>query len=65
MSKVGKALERFVKALQSNGGNITVSGSGLVHVPQGQLNEIPKIIQKHHDQEAERTRLQGYVRRLA
>jgi RNase P/RNase MRP subunit p29 len=56
MSKFRKALERFVMALQSNGDNIMVSGSGLVHVPQRRLNEIPKVIQEHHDQEARRAR---------
>jgi len=64
MSKFRKTLERFLMALQSNGDNIMVSGSGLVRVSQGRLNEIPKVIQEHHDQEARRAMQQGCVRRV-
>ena len=39
-----------------------VSGSGLVKVPVGQLNEIPKVIQKFHEAEAARVRLEGLTR---
>ena len=58
-----QALGKFVTTLQRNGDNFTVAGSGLVDVPQGRLNEIPKVIEEHHVQEAERARLLGYTRR--
>lgn len=58
-----QVLGRFVMALQRNGYSFMVAGSGLVDVPQGRLNEIPKVIQEHHVQEAERVRLLGYIRR--
>ena len=64
MSIVRKTLEKALKALRSDGGNITVLGSGLVHVPQGRLNVIPKIILEHHVQESERAKLEGYIRRF-
>jgi len=57
-------LERLVKALQSNGDSFMVTGSGLVQVPRGRWNEIPKVIQEHHAQEAERVMLQGCIRRV-
>ena len=58
-----QVLGRFVMALQRNRYSFMVAGSGLVDVPQGRLNEIPKVIQERHVQEAERVRLLGYIRR--
>ena len=40
-----------------------VHGSGLIPIPMGQLNEIPKVIQEFHDVEAARVILAGTVRR--
>jgi hypothetical protein len=59
--KVKKAFERFVVLFHSDG-DIIVHGSGIVRVPQGRLNEIPKVIREHHLQEAERARLLGLAR---
>jgi len=42
---------------------VWVTGSGLVHVPEGRLSEIPKVIAEHHLQEAERARLVASIRR--
>jgi hypothetical protein len=64
ISKLGKALGRFMMALLSNGDDLIVIGSSLVHVPRARLNEISKVIQEHHGQEAERARLLGFVRRV-
>jgi hypothetical protein len=40
-----------------------VQGSGLIPIPMGQLNKIPKVIQEFHDVEAKRERLAATVRR--
>ena len=40
-----------------------VHGSGLVRIPMGRMNEIPKVIQEFHDQEAARVRLAATARR--
>jgi hypothetical protein len=34
-----------------------VQGSGLIRIPIGRLNEIPKVIREFHEQEAARMRL--------
>ncbi len=44
-------------------GEIYVMGSGLVRVPPGRVNEIPKVIQEHHEREAERARWLLWARR--
>jgi len=40
-----------------------VDGSGLIPVPIGRLNEVQKVIQEFHEQEAFRARLAGIARR--
>ena len=40
-----------------------VEGSGLIPVPIGRLNEVPKVIQEFHEQEAFRATLAGIARR--
>ena len=40
-----------------------VHGSGLIQIPKGRLNEIPKVIQEFHDFEAARMRRTEFSRR--
>jgi len=39
-----------------------VHGSGLVRIPVGRLNEIPRVIQEFHEREAARVRLEGIAK---
>ncbi|MDV3293154.1 MAG: hypothetical protein LYZ70_02680 [Nitrososphaerales archaeon] len=41
-----------------------VTGSGLVYIPPGRLNEISKVVAEHHAQEAERAKILASVRRV-
>ena len=40
-----------------------VHGSGLVRIPMGRVNEIPKVIHEFHEREAARARLVATARR--
>ncbi len=64
-----KTLERIRKTLVRRRGekkedDLWVTGSGLVYVPKGRLNEIRKVIAEHHAQETERAKMLAYVRRV-
>lgn len=64
-----KTLERIRKILARRPGekkedDLWVTGSGLVHVPEGRLNEIRKVIAEHHAREAERAKMLASVRRV-
>ncbi len=41
-----------------------VTGSGLVPVPKGRINEIEKVIQEHHRSEAEQAKRVALARRM-
>jgi hypothetical protein len=42
---------------------LLVTGSGLVYVPKGRINEIPKVIAEHHLREVERAMTMGSMKR--
>ena len=54
----------FGKSSKAEQKQYYVHGSGLVPIPAGRLNEIPKVIQEFHELEAARARLAGTVRRV-
>jgi hypothetical protein len=50
--------EKLLKKWKTTGAeNYYVHGSGLIRIPIGRLNEIPKVIQEYHERTAARTRL--------
>jgi len=40
-----------------------VHGSGLIRIPIGRVNEVPKVIQEFHEDEAARVRIEAVARR--
>jgi len=53
----------FDKLFKGVNESFYVHGSGLVRIPTGRLNEIPKVISEFHEAEASRTRLEATMRR--
>jgi hypothetical protein len=60
--KIGRLLGRLSGA-SGEEDEFYVSGSGLVHVPHSRLQEIPRLIQEHHQLESENARRLSLVRR--
>ena len=55
-------IERLFKTYERDQ-DYYVHGSGLIRIPIGRMNEIPKVIQEFHEQEAAITRLATIARR--
>ena len=53
MEEIGRAFAKLLKRFPKEA-EIYVTGSGLVNVPLGRVNEVSKVITEFHAREAER-----------
>jgi len=59
VSIIGKLFKRRKTRMEQE---YYVHGSGLIRIPIGRLNEVPKVIQEFHEREAAKMRLSGVAR---
>jgi hypothetical protein len=64
MEKFRNALKKLRKAFHVENEGYWVTGSGLVLIPKGRVNEIPKAIAEYYAQEVKHTMLVASMRRV-
>jgi hypothetical protein len=54
MGEIGQALAKLFRSAANE--EIYVTGSGLVNVPLGRINEVSKVVAEFHSREAEKAK---------